>query len=102
MYIDEELLTCHVNIVLMPVQEGPHSVLNEEEFYDAIETALDRQDEEDAILVSVLYYFFLQEFFLMTVHLTARAWEGSWDVDCPFLFGHTIICLYVICSEVGN
>ena len=99
MYIDEELLTCHVNIVLMPVQEGPHSVLNEEEFYDAIETALDRQDEEDAILVSVLYYFFLQEFFLMTVHLTARAWEGSWD-DSPFLFVH--ISLYVICSVVGN
>ncbi|XP_020600875.1 collagen type IV alpha-3-binding protein-like [Orbicella faveolata] len=30
-------------------EEGPHSALNEEEFYDAIETALDRQDEEDAI-----------------------------------------------------
>ncbi|XP_078356189.1 ceramide transfer protein-like [Oculina patagonica] len=30
-------------------EEGPHSALNEEEFYDAIEVALDRQDEEDAI-----------------------------------------------------
>ena len=31
-------------------QEGPHSALNEEEFYDAIEVALDRQDEEDAMV----------------------------------------------------
>ncbi|XP_073242129.1 ceramide transfer protein-like isoform X1 [Porites lutea] len=30
-------------------EEGPHSVLNEEEFYDAIEVALDRQDEVDAL-----------------------------------------------------
>ncbi|KAK2547812.1 Ceramide transfer protein [Acropora cervicornis] len=30
-------------------EEGPHSALNEEEFYDAIEVALDRQDEEDAM-----------------------------------------------------
>lgn len=29
-------------------EEGPHSALNEEEFYDAIETALDRQDEAEA------------------------------------------------------
>ena len=32
------------------LQEGPHSVLNEEEFYDAIEVALDRQDEVDALV----------------------------------------------------
>ncbi|CAH3018152.1 unnamed protein product [Porites evermanni] len=31
-------------------EEGPHSVLNEEEFYDAIEVALDRQDEVDALV----------------------------------------------------
>ncbi|XP_058940888.2 ceramide transfer protein-like [Pocillopora verrucosa] len=31
-------------------EEGPHSALNEEEFYDAIETALDRQDEEEATM----------------------------------------------------
>lgn len=34
-------------------QEGPHSALNEEEFYDAIETALDRQDEAEATTVGV-------------------------------------------------
>jgi hypothetical protein len=28
-------------------QEGPHMMLNEEEFYDAVETALDQHDEED-------------------------------------------------------
>ena len=27
--------------------EGPHMMLNEEEFYDAVETALDKHDEED-------------------------------------------------------
>ena len=39
------------------LQEGPHSALNEEEFYDAIETALDRQDEEDAITVGVICFW---------------------------------------------
>jgi collagen type IV alpha-3-binding protein len=28
------------------LQEGPHSALNDEEFYDAVETGLDRMDEE--------------------------------------------------------
>jgi collagen type IV alpha-3-binding protein len=28
------------------LQEGPHSTLNDEEFYDAVETGLDRMDEE--------------------------------------------------------
>jgi len=27
-------------------QEGPHSTLNEEEFYDAVETGLDKMEEE--------------------------------------------------------
>jgi collagen type IV alpha-3-binding protein len=28
------------------LQEGPHSALNDEEFYDAVETGLDKMDEE--------------------------------------------------------
>lgn len=28
------------------LQEGPHSTLNDEEFYDAVETGLDKMDEE--------------------------------------------------------
>ena len=32
--------------------------MNEEEFYDAIETALDRQDEEEATMVGVLIICF--------------------------------------------
>ncbi|KAL1115010.1 hypothetical protein AAG570_007833 [Ranatra chinensis] len=30
-------------------EEGPHSTLGEEEFYDAVETGLDRLEEEDAL-----------------------------------------------------
>ena len=30
------------------VQEGPHSALNEDEFYDAVELGLDRLEEEEA------------------------------------------------------
>ena len=33
--------------------------MNEEEFYDAIETALDRQDEEEATMVGVLIICFI-------------------------------------------
>lgn len=32
------------------IQEGPYSKLNEEEFYDAVETALDREDEESELV----------------------------------------------------
>lgn len=28
------------------LQEGPHSTLNEDEFYDAVETGLDKLEEE--------------------------------------------------------
>ena len=36
------------------IQEGPHSALNEEEFFDAVEMALDQQDEIESA-VSCLY-----------------------------------------------
>ena len=35
------------SLTLLCCQEGPHSALNEDEFYDAMEIALDRQDELD-------------------------------------------------------
>ena len=36
-----------VNLLPVNFQEGPHMMLNEEEFYDAVETALDKHDEEE-------------------------------------------------------
>lgn len=33
-------------IALSPVQEGPHSVLNEEEFFDALEIAYHEDEKE--------------------------------------------------------
>lgn len=42
--------------------------MNEEEFYDAIETALDRQDEEEATMVGVLIICFILPFkFIITI-----------------------------------
>lgn len=29
------------------LQEGPHSVIGEDEFFDAVESALDKMDEEE-------------------------------------------------------
>ena len=47
-------MLCDCTILVLTFhQEGPHSALNEEEFYDAIEVALDRQDEEDAMVSSI-------------------------------------------------
>lgn len=38
-------------LFLMP-QEGPNSLINEEEFFDAVEAALDRQDKmEEQVLM---------------------------------------------------
>lgn len=36
--------------VLVHFQEGPHCALNEEEFYDAMEIGLERQEEQDEIV----------------------------------------------------
>ena len=36
---------CLLLNILLCSQEGPHSALNEEEFFDAVEMALDQQDE---------------------------------------------------------
>jgi len=36
-----------VNRFLLFVQEGPHSAMEEEEFYDAVELGLDRLDQEE-------------------------------------------------------
>jgi len=33
-------------IILLLFQEGPHSALNDDEFYDAVESGLDKIDEE--------------------------------------------------------
>lgn len=43
----------NLTMVLFDIfQEGPHCALNEEEFYDAMEMGLDRQEEQDEIVCS--------------------------------------------------
>lgn len=38
-------------------QEGPNSLINEDEFFDAVEAALDRQDKiEEQVILHVLFY----------------------------------------------
>lgn len=39
-----ETLWCNCGSALCP-QEGPNSLINEDEFFDAVEAALDRQDK---------------------------------------------------------
>ena len=34
-----------LTFVVPPSQEGPNSLINEDEFFDAVEAALDRQDK---------------------------------------------------------
>lgn len=36
-----------VSLVVLMMQEGPHSVIGEDEFFDAVESALDKMDEEE-------------------------------------------------------
>ena len=36
------------------IQEGPNMKLNEEQFFDAVDTALDVEDENDDDLVSII------------------------------------------------
>lgn len=38
--------TVYLDKMYCDLQEGPHSALNDEEFYDAVETGLDKMDEE--------------------------------------------------------
>ncbi len=40
------------------IQEGPFSKLNDDEFYDAVETALDREDEESELVWSAFLISF--------------------------------------------
>lgn len=42
-------------IAFSPIQEGPHSVLNEEEFFDALEIAY-HEDEKDPVSKIMFYY----------------------------------------------
>lgn len=39
-----------VFVLSCTLQEGPHCALNEEEFYDAMEIGLERQEEQDEIV----------------------------------------------------
>ncbi len=43
----EELLICYPIVLLLFFQEGPHSCLNEEEFFDAVDAALDKLEKEE-------------------------------------------------------
>lgn len=45
--VDKELPTIHM--VTFHPQEGPHSMLHEEEFFDAIDAALDKMEKEDKV-----------------------------------------------------
>ena len=40
------VITVCLDKMYCDLQEGPHSALNDEEFYDAVETGLDKMDEE--------------------------------------------------------
>lgn len=55
MFLTEVELSCLQNIELvlfLMLQEGPNSLINEEEFFDAVEAALDRQDKmEEQVLI---------------------------------------------------
>lgn len=39
------MLTASLFCLLLSPQEGPNSLINEDEFFDAVEAALDRQDK---------------------------------------------------------
>ena len=40
------VINVYLGKIYCDLQEGPHSTLNDEEFYDAVETGLDKMDEE--------------------------------------------------------
>lgn len=51
------------------IQEGPNSLINEDEFFDAVEAALDRQDKieeqvwwKSKLALSVLLSFYVQTY----------------------------------------
>ncbi len=67
---------------ILSVQEGPNSLINEEEFFDAVEAALDKHDqiEEQVMIQPLLFhtnYHFCEALYLLAISL--KYWH-SWHV----------------------
>lgn len=45
-----------LSVLNVSVQEGPNSLINEEEFFDAVEAALDKHDQiEEQVMIQSLF-----------------------------------------------
>lgn len=76
---------CDNNVMF---QEGPNSPLNEEEWHDALDAALERQEFEEA-RVRILQLFYT---FFVTRVMVIQIWFGNVE---KFIFADTI-CLAMV------